>query len=145
MLKKILVPTDGSDDIAGPLKAAIEIAKTTGGQIVALTVASELPNDPAANAMPASEWEKYEKYLRGEATKHLVAVTDAAAAAGVRCDTVVEQSDDAAAKIVEVAARLQCDAIFMASHRKSKLVQLFVGSSTQKVLAHANVPVMVFR
>ena len=145
MLNKILVPTDGSDDIAGPLKAAIEIAKSNGGQIVALTVASELPTDPAANAMPASEWEKYEKYLRGEATKHLVAVTDAAAAAGVRCETVVEQSDDAAAKIVEVATRLQCDAIFMASHRKSKLVQLFVGSSTQKVLAHANVPVMVFR
>ncbi len=145
MLNKILVPTDGSADLDAPLKAAIDIAKKSGGMIVALTVASELPTDPAANTMPASEWAKYESYLRGEATKHLVAVTDAAAAAGVRCETVVEQSDDAAEKIVEVAARLQCDAIFMASHRKSKLVQLFVGSSTQKVLAHANVPVMVFR
>jgi nucleotide-binding universal stress UspA family protein len=33
----------------------------------------------------------------------------------------------------------------MASHRKSKLMQLFVGSSTQKVLTHAHIPVMVFR
>lgn len=145
MLRKILVPTDGSPDLAAPLKAALEIAKTTGGQIVALTVASELPYDPSANTMPASEWEKYEKYLRGEAAKNLVAVSDAAAEAGVPCETVIEQSDDAAAKIVEVAARLQCDAIFMASHRKSTLMKLFVGSATQKVLAHANVPVMVFR
>ncbi len=145
MLTKILVPTDGSPDLDAPLKAALEIAKSNGGQVVALTVASELPSDPAANTMPASEWEKYERYLRGEAAKHLTTISDAAAAAGVRCETVVEQSDDAAGKIVEVAARLQCDAIFMASHRKSTLMKLFVGSATQKVLAHANVPVMVFR
>ena len=145
MLTKILVPTDGSPDLAAPLKAALAIAQKTGGQIVALTVANELPIDPSANTMPASEWNRYEKYLRGEASKHLVAVTDAAAAAGVRCETVIEQSDDPAEKIVEVATRLQCDAIFMASHRQSKLMKLFVGSATQKVLAHANMPVMVFR
>ncbi len=145
MIQTILVPTDGSADLAGPLQAALAIAKQSGGKIIALTVANELPIDPAANTMPASEWERYERYLRGEAAKHLVAVTDAAAAAGVRCVTVIEQGDDAAEKIVEVAERLQCDAIFMASHRKSKLTQLFVGSSTQKVLAHAKVPVMVFR
>lgn len=145
MLTHILVPTDGSSDLDAPLTAAIAIVKKTGGKIVALTVASELPIDPSANTMPASEWEKYEKYLRGEATKNLVAVSDAAAAAGVDYETVVEQSDDAAAKIIEVAQRLKCDAIFMASHRKSKLMQLFVGSSTQKVLTHAHIPVMVFR
>lgn len=145
MLTNILVPTDGSSDIDGPLKAALDIAKKTGGKIIALTVANELPIDPSANTMPASEWEKYEKYLRGEATKHLVTVTDAAAVAGVHCETVVEQSEDAAEKIIEVAQRMKCDAIFMASHRKSKLMQLFVGSSTQKVLAHARIPVMVFR
>ncbi len=145
MLTNILVPTDGSADLDAPLQAAIDIARKTGGKIVALTVASELPIDPSANTMPASEWERYEKYLRGEAAKNLVAVTDAACAAGVRCETVVEQGEDAAQIIVEVAARMQCDAIFIASHRKSTLMKLFVGSTTQKVLAHANVPVMVFR
>ncbi len=145
MLTKILVPTDGSPDLDAPLQAALAIAKKTGGQIVALTVANELPIDPSANSMPASEWERYEQYLRGEAARHLVAVRDAAAAAGVHCENVIEQADDPAEKIVEVAARLQCDAIFMAAHRKSRLVKLFVGSSTQKVLAHASVPVMVFR
>ena len=145
MLSTILVPTDGSADIDAPLKAALAVAKKSGGKIIALTVANELPIDPQANTMPASEWEKYQRYMRGEATKNLVTVTDAAAAAGVPCETVVEQSDDAAACILEVAARKECNAIFMASHRKSKLTQLFVGSSTQKVLAHAKVPVMVFR
>lgn len=145
MLTNILVPTDGSTDLDAPLQAALAIAKKTGGKIVALTVANELPVDPYANAMPASEWEKYEKYLRGEATRNLVAVTDAAHAAGVPCETVVEQSEDAARKIVEVADRMQCDAIFMASHRKSALEKLFVGSATQKVLSLTNVPVMVFR
>ena len=75
------------------------------------------------------------RYLRTEAT----------ISAGVPCETVVEQSEDAARKIVEVADRMQCDAIFMASHRKSALEKLFVGSATQKVLSLTNVPVMVFR
>lgn len=145
MLSNILVPTDGTDAVDAPLKAALELARKTGGKIVTLTVASELPLDPAANTMPASEWKNYEKYLRDEAAKNLAPVTIAAREAGVPCEGVVEQGDDPAEKILAVAQRLGCDAIFMASHRKSALMKLFVGSSTQKVLAHATVPVMVFR
>ena len=95
--------------------------------------------------MPASEWRQYEKYQRDDAAKNLEPVLIAAREAGVPCDTVIEQGDDPAEKIVAVAQRLGCDAIFMASHRKNALMKLFVGSSTQKVLAHATVPVMVFR
>lgn len=145
MLSTILVPTDGSSSVDAPLKAALEIAGQTGGKIIAMTVANELPIDPAANSMPASEWKHYEKYLREDAAKNLEPVVIAARKAGVPCDTVVEQGDDPAEKIVAVAQRLGCDAIFMASHRKNALMKLFVGSSTQKVLAHATVPVMVFR
>lgn len=145
MLSTILVPTDGTNSVDAPLKAALELTKKTGGKIVALTVANELPLDPAANAMPASEWKNYEKYLRDEAAKNLDPVVIAAREAGVPCETVIEQGDDPAENIVAVAQRLGCDAIFMASHRKSALMKLFVGSSTQKVLAHATVPVMVFR
>ncbi len=145
MLSTILVPTDGSNVADAPLKAALELTRQVGGKIIALTVANELPLDPAANAMPASEWKNYEKHLRDEAARSLEPIVIAAREAGVTCETVVEQGDDPAEKIVAVAQRLGCDAIFMASHRKNALMKLFVGSSTQKVLAHATVPVMVFR
>lgn len=145
MLSNILVPTDGTSSAEAPLKAALELARQSGGKIIALTVASALPLDPAAGSMPAGEWEKYEAYLRGEAGKNLVAVTDAAYEAGVPCETVIEQSDDPAEKILQVAQLRGCDAIFMASHRPGTLMKLFVGSVTQKVLAQATVPVMVFR
>lgn len=145
MLSTLLVPTDGTAASDAPLRAALEIARQSGGKIVALTVASVLPLDPAASSMPAAEWEKYEGYLRGEAGKNLIAVTDAAHEAGVPCETVIEQGDDPAEKILQVARLRGCDAIFMASHRQGALMRLFVGSVTQKVLANATVPVMVFR
>ncbi len=144
MLSTILVPTDGTSSVDAPLKAALELARQSGGKIIALAVAGVLPIDPAADSMPAGEWEKYEAYLRGEAGKNLVAVTDAAHEAGVPCETVIEQGDDPAEKILQVAQLRGCDAIFMASHRPGALMKLFVGSVTQKMLAHATVPVMVF-
>ena len=47
--------------------------------------------------------------------------------------------------VIEIAEKHKCDAIFMASHRRKGLMQMFVGSQTQKVLAHATIPVMVFK
>ena len=43
------------------------------------------------------------------------------------------------------AARHNCDIILMASHGRKGLNKLFLGSETQKVLAHTQLPVLVLR
>jgi nucleotide-binding universal stress UspA family protein len=63
----------------------------------------------------------------------------------VPCETRVAESYSPSEEIVRLASELGCDAIFMASHGRKGINRLFVGSETQKVLAHTNLPVMVFR
>ena len=62
----------------------------------------------------------------------------------VEFETVVTQSFDPYKEILDTAHKRHCDAIFMASHGRNGLSKVFLGSQTQKVLAHSDVPVTVF-
>lgn len=55
------------------------------------------------------------------------------------------ESDEPHRAILEAAERLGCDLIVMASHGRRGLSPLLLGSETQKVLTHANRPVLVWR
>jgi nucleotide-binding universal stress UspA family protein len=46
---------------------------------------------------------------------------------------------------MEVATRSGCDVIVMGSHGRGGLASLIMGSQTQKVLHHTNLPVLVVR
>ena len=47
--------------------------------------------------------------------------------------------------ILKTARARKCDAIVMASHGRTGLGGLFLGSETQRVLAHSRIPVLVIR
>ncbi|WP_368855934.1 universal stress protein [Escherichia coli] len=47
--------------------------------------------------------------------------------------------------IIDAAERHGCDVIFMASHGRRGLAGLLLGSETQKVLTHTEIPVIVYR
>ena len=46
--------------------------------------------------------------------------------------------------ILEAASENGCDLIFMASHGRRGLAGLVLGSETQRVLTHADLPVLVY-
>ncbi|MBE3074109.1 MAG: universal stress protein, partial [Actinobacteria bacterium] len=47
--------------------------------------------------------------------------------------------------IIAAAKKRKCDVIFMASHGRRGLSRLIMGSVTQKVLSHSEIPVVVYR
>ena len=47
--------------------------------------------------------------------------------------------------IVETASSHGCDLVAMASHGRTGVASLVLGSQTQRVLAHSPVPVLVYR
>lgn len=144
MLPNILLPTDGAESSGPVLDVAIDWVKHSGGKLVVLSVAGTLSYSPLAEDVPSIDWQAYEARQRERAQRLLDEACARARAAGIACEPVLEQSDDLAGKIVETAQRLHCDAIFMATHRRSRLMRLFAGSQTQKVLARTNLPVLVF-
>ncbi len=145
MLSTILLPTDGSESTLPVLSTALDWVKRVNGKLVVLSVAGTLSYNPLAGDIPSIDWRAYEEEQRLRAQRILAQAKAMADAAGVPCDTVLEQSDDPAEKILLTAKTHSCDAIFMAAHRRPRLLRLLAGSQTQKVLAHASVPVMVFR
>ena len=64
-------------------------------------------------------------------------------AAGVVCETVQVEQDQAYQGIIDTAQQRGCDLIVMASHGRSGLAAIVLGSVTTKVLTHTKIPVLV--
>ncbi|MEG2033050.1 MAG: universal stress protein [Janthinobacterium sp.] len=87
----------------------------------------------------------YEQQMNESAQRAIEKIGEAARAAGVAFEGVVAVSPSPHDEIVNAAQTYHCDIILMASHGRKGLNKLFVGSETQKVLAHTHLPVMVLR
>ena len=70
---------------------------------------------------------------------------DPARAAGLAFSGSVVKADSPYAGIISAAKKGRCDLIFMASHGRSGLSGLLLGSETHKVLTHSKIPVLVYR
>jgi nucleotide-binding universal stress UspA family protein len=70
-------------------------------------------------------------------------VEDAAKAVGVPCETVQLEHDHPYKAIIATAKDKGCDLIVMASHGRSGISAVLLGSVTNKVLTHTNIPVLV--
>lgn len=145
MFKTILVPTDGSERSDKAITSAIDYAKHCGSRIVGISVAEPYPFSPLAESSMAIDPGIYEDNVRSLAEQHVKKVADAAEAAGVPCQTATMLSFAPDEEIVNAAKAYECDVIFMASHSRSSLSRIFLGSKTQKVLAHSSIPVLVLR
>jgi len=73
------------------------------------------------------------------------AVQETAQARGVNAKALVSKSDLVAEAIMAAAKKNKCDLIVMASHGRKGLKRVLLGSETQHVLTHSNVPVLVLR
>ncbi len=145
MFKTILVPTDGSERSDKAIVNAIDYARHCNARIIGISVAEPYPFSPLAESSMAIDPGIYEDNVRSLAEQHVKKIADAAREANVTCETVTVLSFAPDEEIVNAAKKFNCDVIFMASHGRSGLSRLFLGSKTQKVLAHSTVPVLVLR
>ena len=70
-------------------------------------------------------------------------VAEAARLAGVACETVQIEEDHPYEAIINAAQQRGCDLIVMASHGRSGIAAIVLGSVTTKVLTHTKIPVLV--
>ena len=145
MFKTILVPTDGSVRSDKAINNAIDYARHCNARIIGISVAEPYPFSPLAESSMAIDPGIYEDNVRSLAEQHVKKIADAAREANVTCETVTVLSFAPDEEIVNAAKKFNCDVIFMASHGRSGLSRLFLGSKTQKVLAHSTIPVLVLR
>lgn len=133
MFKHILLPTDGSKLSEKSIKQGIRFAKACDAKVTALTV------------IPRIALGQYEEEAIGQANGYLNFVKKVAKGADVECEVVSALSDKPFKEIVKLAEKKGCDLILMASHGRHGVEGFLLGSETQKVLTHSQIPVLVYR
>lgn len=147
MFKNILVPIDGSDLSKKAMKKAVALAKSTGARITGFHVTPEYKFNYYSEYIPSNyvPIEEMEAHAKKIALGYLAVLQKACDTAAVKCAVSYETSDFPADAIIKAAEKNKCDLIAMASHGRTGLAKLMLGSETQKVLAQASVPVLVLR
>ena len=152
MLKRILVPLDGSPRAERALPVAARIARTSGGTVVLLCVAS-IPAEyaPAMYASYVAQTPFYaQKLLDAETAKaryYLADIAQSEHLAGIKIETEALPGS-AAPTILAIASRDDeqlIDLIILYSHGRTSFRRWALGSVAQKVARHSPVPVLILR
>lgn len=140
MYRRILVPTDGSEGSNAAVAHAIELASTFDAEVHGLYVVN-------SGAVPTTDVEAREQLFeeierRGEAAVDEVA--SAGAEAGVDVVTSVV-SGVPYERILDYVDDEGVDLVVMGTHGRTGLRHTLLGSVAERVVRHADVPVMVVR
>lgn len=144
MFKKILVATDGSEPSNRAIGVAVQLAKTVGAGIVGMTAVEAYPYAAVGEFSPAA-YNDFQAHAAAMANDRLAAVERAARAAGLAYEARMAESSAPYRAIIDAARDAGCDLIVMASHGRRGLGAVLLGSETQRVLTHAECPVLVVR
>lgn len=147
MFKHILIPTDGSRLAAKAIKAGVAMAKEMGAKVTGYCAQEPVPTHLYGEGYVADKQmiDEFERRAREHAETSVAEIAAAAKARGVPFTALITKSSIPSRGIIEAAQRRKCDVIFMASHGHRGLAGLLLGSVTQEVLTHSEIPVLVFR
>lgn len=145
MYKNLLIAIDGSELSQRAMADGIALAKALDAKITVATVIVPLLAVAPAEAMIAFPEEEYTRGAQQHADSVLSQAKAAADEEGVACDTSTLTHEQPWRAIIDAADNAGCDLIVMGSHGRSGISKLVMGSETQKVLTHTNIPVLVTR
>lgn len=147
MFKHILIPTDGSAVADKAVRAGLAMAARLGAKVTGYSSVQPIQTQFYGDGyvFEASMVKRFEREAVAAAERRLEKVSARAKAAGVPFSMLVTTSVTAYEGIVEAARKRKCDAIFMASHGRTGIAGMVLGSVTHKVLTHTKLPVLVYR
>jgi len=133
----ILISTDGSKFSAAATEKAIDLAKSYGGQLKAVSIV-DVTEEFHAEAPGAVE------ELVKKAKGFVDDVKKMAETQGVKTETLVREGETYKV-IVDLSKELKSDVIVMGSHGRTGMKRLLMGSVTEKVIGYALCPVLVVK
>jgi nucleotide-binding universal stress UspA family protein len=145
MYQHILVPTDGSSLANSAVRQAAGLAKALGARVTLVTVTAQYMPATAEPVYVQETAAEHEKDMNHLSRRVLAEARATLHDAGVACDARHVESDQPWKAIIETAQSAGCDLIAMASHGRSGLAAVVLGSETTRVLTHSRIPVIVYR
>ncbi len=140
-VKKILIPTDGSDYSMRAAQYGISAARLLGAEIVVVYVIdtvvldqiSKITHRETVEDELKQDGERYAKYIVGSAQK-----------VGVEASYVMAKGRPFE-QIVHVAKSIGADLIVMGTYGRKGAERILMGSVAERVIEYASCPVLVLR
>jgi nucleotide-binding universal stress UspA family protein len=137
--RTILLATDGSEQAALAVRHALGIARRTGARLIVLFVV-----DSHLAFMLGVHKDEAIHELNEDGRRVLAAVAEQAREAGVEVETHLGEGRPGEV-IIREAGQLAADIIVMGSHGQGALADILLGSVSQYVVHHADIPVCIVR
>ncbi len=145
-IKKVLIALDQTEPSESILDEAVAFAKKLNSAVVLVHVVQTLRAHATVTGMEISEFSADEwEGLNAQADAYLAGVKQQLASAGVTSTSEKLMANDVAAAILETAARLEADAIALASRAPQGLARAVLGSVADRLVRTASCPVLVIR
>lgn len=139
MFNKILVPLDGSDLAAKVLPTVVELAKTFNSQITLLHACHTEGHGEASPGVI----ETAATQLKKACEVFLTQAGNDLQAQGIKVDWVCAEGVPAR-EIIGYADKNSMDLICMSTHGRGEVAWV-IGSTAERVVSHATVPVLLIR
>lgn len=140
MFRKILVAYDGSEGAKRALRAGLELARTTGARITAISVREHLPYFATSVDEVDEAREQIDAFFRR--------ITDearrVAGEAGVELETVVQSGHEVETTIA-YAKREACDLLIVGFTGHSNVFGRIMGGTAQNLTRLAPCPVLIVK
>ena len=138
--KTILCPTDFSQDSARAIEYGVRFAKISDGTVILAHIIHVPSGELYQSVRPTLN------FADATARAHalLEDIRQQHAAGYPKCELVVEIGDPYE-QLVAIATRRNVDVIVTATHGRSGLEHLVMGSVAEKIIRHAPCPVFVVR
>jgi nucleotide-binding universal stress UspA family protein len=140
-MKRILIPTDGSDCSLRAAEIGISLAKILGAEIFAIYVIDTMILEELTRSMGKRD---IEKELEEKGERYLNHVIDSAKKEGLKAETILEKGEPYD-QIILYAKTKHIDIIVMGTYGRRGTKRILIGSVTGRVIEYSACPVLVVK
>lgn len=141
MYERILVPTDGSEEVEQAISYAIDLAAEQGATIYAVYVI----NTATYGSLPMeTSWEGITDMFKNEGQRAIDRVEELAAEAGVPVEGALLEGTPSR-EIVRYAEKRDCDLVVIGTHGRGGIDRLLLGSVAERVVRTSPIPVLTIQ
>jgi nucleotide-binding universal stress UspA family protein len=143
MFQRILVPLDGSIQAARAVPVAAWIAELTHGNIILVCVVNHFVLGEPATPSPNGMYD-HDDFSINEAEAYLEEVSHAPELAHLPVERIILPGP-VASTLLFAAHSSQADLMVISSHGRSGMLHKAFGSTSEKIVYRASIPVLILR
>jgi len=144
MFKHLLVPVDGSDVSKKSLKKVAQLAIADKAAVTLVYVSDPMPPMVYSDStMGYGITQKDHQKVCAAYAQDVFKKAATALGANVKAKSLQVSNTNLSAGILDAAKKVKADVIVMASHKRTGIKGLLLGSETHEVIVHSTLPVLV--